>query len=193
LRGRIGVDDKALLIGSLGNLHPAKGYEYLIRAAAQLDECYSNVHFVIAGDIKPHLIGDLQKLMQVLGVANRVHFIGFVAGSVGFLAQLDIFLLPSISEGFSIATVEAMATGLPVIVTRCGGPEEIVSHGEDALVVDVASYEAICSAVRMLISRPPLMAQISSRARKSVTDRFNSGAMVDKYTALYARYTLRNL
>ncbi|HET8709924.1 MAG TPA: glycosyltransferase [Spongiibacteraceae bacterium] len=185
LRDRLSLDESCILIGSLGNLHPAKGYDDLIKAARLVVDAHPEVHFVIAGDIKPHLIGDLEALMKELSVEANVHFIGFVDDSAAFLGQLDMFLLTSTSEGFSIATVEAMATGLPCVVTRCGGPEEIVTDNVDALMVDPAEPTAIVEGVMRALALPDRGLGLSKCARESVFKRFSLDEMFARYTELY--------
>ena len=187
LRRLLRVDDTAVLIGSLGNLHPAKGYDHLVRSAAAVVARYPAAHFVIAGEIKPHLIGGLEALMEANGVSGHVHFIGFVNDSAEYLAQLDVFLLPSVSEGFSIATIEAMATGLPTVVTRCGGPEEIVSAGVDAVMIEPANAEAISAALLALLAAPALRDELGRRARSSVVQRFDKNNMINAYLELYGQ------
>lgn len=188
LREKIGVDSGAIIVGSLGNLHPAKGYDDLIRAARLVVKVNPAVHFVIAGDIKPHLIGELEALMKDLAVEGNVHFVGFVKDSAEFLSQLDLFLLTSTSEGFSIATVEAMATGLPCIVTRCGGPEEIVTDGVDAVVVEVARPETVAESIEQLLATPESRKKLSNCAANTVRRRFGDGTMLQSYVNLYDRY-----
>jgi len=137
IRTQLGLDKNAILVGSLGNVRPAKSYDVLINAAALVIQKNPNYHFVIAGDTnKEPLMSELTQLMDNLNVSNNVHFIGFQNDSAEFLGQMDIFLLTSSSEGFSIATIEAIATGLPVVATKCGGPEEILSEGSDSLLTD---------------------------------------------------------
>lgn len=185
LRERLGLDGRAILIGSLGNLHPAKGYDDLIRAARSVVDVHPEAHFVVAGDIKPHLIGDLESLMQALDVTRNVHFIGFVDDSAAFLSQLDMFLLTSTSEGFSIATVEAMATGLPCVVTRCGGPEEIVREGVDAIMTEPAKPELTAESVMNLLAHPEKSNRFAASARAAGTARFSLDAMVSNYIGIY--------
>lgn len=185
LRTRLGIGDHALLIGSLGNLHPAKGYEYLIGAAPRIIARHPEVHFVIAGEIKPHLAATLREQAAKEGVAQRVSFIGFVEDSAVFLSQLDLFLLTSLSEGFSIATVEAMASGLPVIATRCGGPEEIVTDRHTALLIEPASVDAIIRAVLEMLATPALAHGLALAAQEFAKSHFSMEAMLNRYTGLY--------
>lgn len=82
------------------------------------------------------LYEELLQLRKELELEGVFHFIGFQSDAAKVLNNFDIFVLPSISEGFSISTVEAMACGLPVIVTKSGGPEEIIFNEENGLLVD---------------------------------------------------------
>ncbi|KZZ40082.1 hypothetical protein A3758_09390 [Oleiphilus sp. HI0118] len=139
IRSSLGLDKYAILVGSLGNIRPAKAYDVLIKAAAIVIKENPHFHFVIAGDTnKEPLMSELKQLMNQLKVINNVHFIGFQDNSAEFLGQMDIFLLTSSSEGFSIATIEALATGLPVVATKCGGPEEILADVDDSLLTNSA-------------------------------------------------------
>lgn len=107
LRASLGLSDAAILIGSLGNVRPAKAYDVLIKAAPAVIRQHPNVHFVIAGDIKQSVMSKLEPLLVQSGVAAHIHFLGFSHDSAAFLAELDLFLLCSVSEGFSISTIEA--------------------------------------------------------------------------------------
>jgi len=184
LRQQLGLDDKAILIGSLGNVRPAKGYDLLIRAARQVIDKYPNVHFVIAGDPKSKLQQELDQLARELQVSDHLHFIGFRNDSARYLAQLDLFLLSSTSEGLSIATIEALATGLPAVVTRCGGPQEILSEDRDGLMVD-PDVQQIASGVLQLLNDSALADRLAAAGRESVLARFDVATMLSEYARLY--------
>ena len=187
LRQRLGLDSKTALVGALGNLHPAKGYEYLVDAAARVTSTGVDAHFVVAGNINQQVYSALQRRLIDAGCANHVTFIGFVNDAADFLSQLDVFVLASISEGLSIATLEAMATGLPSVVTRCGGPEEIVNAGKDALVVDPSDSEQLARAILLLLEDSAKAEQLGRAATKSVSSRFSVEEMVRGYVSLYSR------
>ncbi|MET0355155.1 MAG: glycosyltransferase, partial [Cellvibrio sp.] len=106
LRTRLGITGDARLVGSLGNVRPAKSYDVLINAAALLlKEGAHKLHFIIAGHQKPDLMAKLQDLINQHGIEDNVHFIGFHENTAEFLGQMDYFALSSSSEGFSIATI----------------------------------------------------------------------------------------
>lgn len=184
LRERLKLADDAILVGSLGNVRPAKGYDLLIHAAGKIVEEFPQVHFIIAGDPKSSLQKKLNALVAELGLVEHVHFIGFCSDSANYLAQLDYFLLTSTSEGLSIATIEALATGLPAVVTRCGGPEEIVVEGEDALMV-AADAEAITAGLLKLLADRALSDRLAQHAKKNVAEKFDMNCMLTAYEQLY--------
>lgn len=187
LKELLGLAPAATLIGSLGNLHPAKGYPDLISAARIVVDARPDVHFVVAGHTKPDLLSDLQQRVSAAGLDHHVHFIGFVTDSARFLAQLDVFLLTSISEGFSIATVEAMATGLPIVSTRCGGPEEIISDGSNGLLVDVGDTDAVARAIHAILSDGETASRLGLNARSTAIERYGVDAMLGRYERIYAQ------
>lgn len=184
LRDRLGLDRDAILIGSLGNVRPAKGYDLLIRAARRVIDHHPNAHFVIAGDPKTSLQKKLDALAAELGVSAQIHFIGFCNDSAGYLAQLDYFLLTSTTEGLSIATIEALATGLPAVVTRCGGPEEIVRPDHDAVMVE-PNEAAIAEGVLRLLGDDELARRLGERGTETAKGRFGMEAMLGAYAELY--------
>ena len=190
-RAELGLSDQDVLVGALGNMRLAKGYDTLLHVAAILKEEYRSLRFVIVGDpAPPALAGELSSLHRELGLGETVRYAGFRRDVERVLNSFDIFALTSRSEGFSIATVEAMACGLPVIVTRCGGPEEIVHHNVDGLVVDGESPIAFASALRRLIDDRALRVSLGLAARQSASLRFSREAMVTGYSTIY-EYLMR--
>lgn len=192
LRARLGITNNAILVGSLGNVRPAKSYDVLVRAAAILLEETSplkasgrELHFVVAGHQKPDLMAELQELIRQTGIEDNVHFIGFYDNTAEFLGQLDYFVLSSSSEGFSIATIEAMASGLPVVVTRCGGPEEIIEHQKTGLLVAVNDPKALANGLKLLIENKQFSDELAGAGRKHVESVFSFSAMLDTYKQEY--------
>lgn len=190
LRLQYGWPREDIIVGSLGNIRSAKGYDILLRAAALLRDKPVTCRFVIAGEGKPGLYDDLLNLRAELGLEETVHFPGFNTDPAGFLSNLDLFLLPSTSEGFSIATIQAMASGLPVIVTRSGGPEEIVTHGENGWMVDTGSPKAIAEAVEKLATDRDLGEILSTKGQKHAAITFDIDTMLSAYQEVYDKLLL---
>ncbi len=185
LREELSIPGNATIIGCLGNIRPAKAYDVLIRAIAALRDDFPELHVIIAGHQKPALMIELQRLMEDLDIASRFHFIGFHDDSAAFLSELDVFVLCSTSEGFSISTVEAMAAGLPVLATRCGGPEEIVTDGVDGMLVEAGSPQALAEGLKGLLTQPDLQQSLATVARQTATEKFSEQAMLQRYLELY--------
>ena len=141
--------------------------------------------FVIAGQGKAGLEGKLLKLRAELGLEETVQFLGFYDNPAAFLANLDIFLLSSTSEGFSIATIQAMASGLPVVVTCSGGPQEIVTHGENGWMVEVGKPEVIADALELLARDQTLAARLAAQGKAHAIATFDLSSMLRAYQDLY--------
>lgn len=186
LRQQFGWGDGDIIVGSLGNIRTAKGYDILLQAASQLMSSPISFRFVIAGQGKPGLYDRLLTLRAELGLEEVVQFLGFNDEPPGFLANLDLFLLSSTSEGFSLATIQAMASGVPVIVTRSGGPEEIVTHSENGWMVEAGSPEAIAAALEELATDPALCHQLAKAGRVHARAAFDIETMLVSYEKIYA-------
>lgn len=185
LRNRMGWHADDIIIGSLGNIRTAKAYDVLLRAAALLKNRKINFRFIIAGQGQGELYDNLLQMKDELGLANSVFFLGFQDDPAEFLSNLDLFLLSSTSEGFSIATIQAMAAGLPVIVTRSGGPEEIVSHAETGWLVPPGSADAIAHAILKLSADHALRAELALKGRQHAIRTFDRRTMLRAYQTIY--------
>ncbi len=185
LRSKMGWHTDDIIIGSLGNIRPAKAYDVLLRAAALLKDHSCRFRFVIAGQGKGTLYEYLLKLRNELGLDETVHFLGFNDDPAEFLSNLDLFLLSSTSEGFSIATIQAMAAGLPVIATRSGGPEEIITHAKNGWLVQAGSPEAIAQAIEKLAADRSLSAAIALEGQQHARSTFDISTMLNAYQRIY--------
>jgi glycosyltransferase involved in cell wall biosynthesis len=125
LRSELALADDVILVGAIGNIRAPKAYDVLLRAARILLDRSQRFHFIIAGDCANALGRELAELSRSLGIEQQVSFLGLRADVPRILRNLDAFV-SSRTEGFSIACIEAMACGIPVIATRSGGPEEIL-------------------------------------------------------------------
>lgn len=174
----------AFVVAAVGNLREVKRYDVLIRAAATLKE-RGDYQFVIAGQGEKSLLTRYQNLAAECGVADSVHFLGFVDDVDGLLEAADLFALTSDSEGFSIATVQAMAHGLPVVASRCGGPEEILEEGRTGLLFDTGAAEQLADLIASLHADPSRRRELGSAARVAARTRFSLEAQIASYQALY--------
>jgi glycosyltransferase involved in cell wall biosynthesis len=187
LRTELGLQNGTKLVGMVANLRVSKGYDYFVRTARLVADKIPNVRFVAIGQTNNGSYGELVRLLRELGLEDRFLLLGFRPDVPEILADIDVFVLSSISEGFSIATIEAMAAGKPVVVTRSGGPEEIVENGETGLLVPPAEPKALAEQVCRVLEDGNLASDLGRRAQAVVRTRFTLEAMVGAYENLYAR------
>jgi glycosyltransferase involved in cell wall biosynthesis len=185
VRRTLGVDNGTLLLGAIGNLYPVKGHTYLLRAVALLHGGGLPVKLVIAG--RGALLDDLRAETTRLGIARDVAFLGFREDVPALLPALDVFVLPSLSEGLPLSALEAMATGMPVVATRVGGAPEVVAHGESGLLVPPADPTALAEAVRVVLCDREVARRFAETGRRIVETRFSLARMLGQYEALYTR------
>lgn len=185
LRDKFSWSKDTIIIGSLGNIRTAKSYDILLQAAALLRNKNDKLKFVIAGQGHSTLLDKLLKLRTELKLENDVQFLGFTDEPAEFLSNLDIFLLSSTSEGFSIATVQAMASGIPVLATKSGGPEEIITHGEDGWLVDVGKANAIADGLEQILSEPELLEKMTTNGKETLRLKFNMEINLSAYGDIY--------
>ena len=151
IRAELGLSDDTVLIGAIGNVRKPKAYDVLLRAARALIDRSHRFHLVIAGDCANDLGRQLEQLKRDLGIDRHVTFLGLRPDVSRVLNNLDVFVLSSHTEGFSIACIEAMACGIPVVATRSGGPEQIL-EGEAGLLVPTGDPESLALAIERIIS-----------------------------------------
>ncbi len=183
LKSELAISDDTFLLGALGNVRKSKRYDILVDTVHRLNQRGLRVAVVIAGDPKASIKEKLDAQMQSLGVTN-VHFIGFIDDTAEYLQNLDGFVLSSDAEGFSISTIEAMATGLPVIATKCGGPQEIIQNEAQGTLVDI-NADALADAIENSVSTWQER-KVNQQAIERVQEAFSQPAMVNAYAQLYA-------
>lgn len=184
LRAELGLPPEARIVVSVGNIRPAKGYEYLVEAALRMLELDPQTHFVVVGHQREALFQKLTAQIRNAPQPPRVHWLGFREDVVEILRQSDIFLLPSTSEGFSISTVEAMMAGIPVIATRSGGPEEIISNHETGFLIPIKDPSAIVQAIQALRA-PETRLRMVEKAQSVAKEKFGLRTMLNEYRGLY--------
>ncbi len=183
LRRQLGVRDRDLLILSMARLAPDKGLEYLIEAAAILLRTERRFQIVIAGE--GPVRARLEELTRHLGVADWVTFLGFREDVSDLLAASDLIVLPSLREGLSIALLEAMAAGKPIIATNIGSHRELASQAEIAHLVSPADAPALCGAILQIASDADLMARLGTNARTLFEGRYTEERMLSAYKQMY--------
>jgi glycosyltransferase involved in cell wall biosynthesis len=180
------ISDGKVVIATVGNIRAVKGHDVLIRAAALTVPHFPDISFHIAGEILENAyFAELQALVRDLNLEDHVTFDGGVSDLRSYLAETDIFVLPSRSEGFSNAIVEAMAAGLPVVATDVGGNREAVQDGVNGFLVPSEDPAALSWAMRKLLSDRGRARSMGAAGRDIVEGRFTTAAMMSRIVGVY--------
>lgn len=182
----LGIKEGDILIGSTGNLYSIKGHVYLLKATKEVLQRFKNVKLLILG--RGELLEKLKRECSELGISGNVFFLGYRNDVFEILKIIDIFVLSSISESFSIAIVEAMLAGKPVIATRSGGPEEIVIDGETGFLVTPRNSEEIAEKIIYLIENEGIGKSMGDKGRARAEKYFNLKTMIANYEHVYEKY-----
>ncbi len=171
---------------SVGNVRPVKGFDVLVEAAIPVLQRFPDATFKIAGALLDtvHHAAIVERAMEA-GVADRFLFLGNVDNIRALLEESDIFVLPSRSEGFSNAIIEAMACSLPVVATRVGGNAEAVLDGTTGLIVPPENPAALAAALEHLLGDHAQAASMGAAGYERVVSLFTTEAMLSALVAVY--------
>lgn len=183
----IGADERVVAL--VGRLVPAKAPEVFLQAMAIAAARVPALRGLVVGD--GPLRGDLEAEARGLGLERRVVFAGVRRDVPALLAGLDALVFTSLREGLSMAMLEAMAAGVPVIATPVGGTPELITHGVTGLLVPPGQPESLADALVALLGDAALAAAIRHAARGCVEGRFSLKAMTEAHESLYEEASAR--
>jgi glycosyltransferase involved in cell wall biosynthesis len=183
LREELGLAPDSRLVGTVGRLQPVKDQANLIRAFRQVRLRVPDAALVLVGD--GVLRRELEALAASEGVADATRFLGDRSDVPRLLQGLDVFALSSVSEGYSIALLEACAAQLPIVATDVGGNGEIVRDRENGLLVAPRDTDALAAALTELLSSPARAMALGRAGRQWVDREGSFRTMASRYEALY--------
>jgi glycosyltransferase involved in cell wall biosynthesis len=169
----------------VANLIRYKGHEFFLAAWREVLKRFPQAAASIVGEGPER--AHLERLTHELGLAGSVEFLGRRRDVEALLSNADVYVQPSLQEGSSNAVLEAMAAGLPVIVTAVGGNSEAVSDGVTGVLVPPSDSAALGRAMLELLSDAPRAQALGRRARQAVHERHDMTAMVQAFEAVYRR------
>lgn len=169
------------VVGTVAALVPVKGLEYFLEAARSVSSEVPRTAFVIAGG--GVLEETLRKMAKDLGL--DVRFLGPRKDVPLVLSALDVFVLPSLSEGMGLSIMEAMAAGLPVVATEVGGVPELVVDGSTGILVPPKDPDALAEAILECIREKGRAEEMGRRGRERVRASFPLSRMIREHEALY--------
>jgi glycosyltransferase involved in cell wall biosynthesis len=184
-KAEIGISGRYPVLGVVGSLYPVKGHRFLLEAMPEILKRWSNAVLLVIG--RGELEVALKEQAGQLAIGAHIHFLGMRQDVPRLLSVLDAFVLPSLSEGLSLALLEAMASGKPVVATRVGGNPELIDHGRTGFLVQPEDARDLAANLVKLLSDPGMMQEFGRQAAVRVRQHFSMGHTVDRYRALYAR------
>ena len=171
VRERIGVPDKAQLVGFVARLEPEKGPDHFVRAAGYIHEQLPDVHFALVG--AGSMLPRLKKMCYSLRLEDRLHFIDWAEEPSDLYPALDLLAHSSRSDGTSLVLLEAMACGKPVVGMAVGGVREMIANEHTGMQVPANDWEALGWNIVQLLQQPKLLKAMGLAGRKRVEERFN--------------------
>lgn len=183
VRTEHGVSENTFVIGAVGRLAPIKGYEYLIEAMASAAKNIPDWKLFIAGE--GPLKDDLVRKIAECGLTSHITLVGYQSPVSRFLSMLDVFVMPSLSEGLPIALLEAMSCGKPVLASSVGGIKEVVTNGENGVLLPAGDSEKLAQAIVAMYRNRELRDNFSRRGKALVVERFTAATMARQYLSVY--------
>lgn len=172
---------KRLIIGSLGRLHPVKGYDLLISAFAAMPNKRLRLRIAGTGDE----LENLKNLADQLGVGGRVEFVGFKTDVYEFLDGVDVYVQSSLSEGFGLAVVQAMSQSIPVVVTPAGSLVELVNDNKTGYIANDFKIKSIAEAMTRAVSNYEGSKKIGENAKDFVLENFETKKWIKETEKIY--------
>jgi glycosyltransferase involved in cell wall biosynthesis len=184
MRKALGLPGEVTLVGLVGRYHPVKDHENFLRAAASVRSVNSDVHFVLAGRGVDEMNRQLIHLINELGLKDRVHLLGERDDTTELMASFDICALSSFDESCPNVVGEAMACGVPCVVTNVGDAALIV--GDTGRVVPARDSTALAIGLLELIDLGFAGRQaLGARARTRITELFSLDRIANEYESLF--------
>ena len=191
IRASLGIPSSAFLFGTVGRLSKQKAPFDFVNAAAQVYKTYPNAHFVWVGD--GELMSETKNLVQSLHLEEVFHFAKHRKDVSSILKSMDCFVLASHWEGFSLSVLEAMAAGLPVVISRVSGAAEAVLDGITGYVAPIGEPEALALAMGNLISNPHDAKSFGKIGRQRFQQKFTVERMIKEIEKLYEKVVADSL
>ncbi|MBC8488273.1 MAG: GT4 family glycosyltransferase PelF [Bacteroidetes bacterium] len=184
----LNIEENYPIICVTGRMADQKGYKYLIKAIPQVIKEFPQMKMLIIGGggvSSETTEEEIKDLVKRLYLKKFVHFLGWRADVTEILAICDLFVLPSLWEGFGLSIVEAMAAGKTVVATNVDAIPEVVSDGETGILVPPKDPNALANAIITLLEDPEKMRKMGQSGKKRAFDLFSAKRMTKDFEKLY--------
>lgn len=187
----ININNCSKIVTTVGRINQQKGHIYFIKAAELVLKKFPDTHFLIIGNTQngKDLYQKLIKIIKNKDLESKITFTGIVPNIPEILAISDIFVLPSIFEGFARVTIEAAMAGLPIVATDVGSIRQIVFDKENGLIVHSKDINALANGIEFMLSDEVRAKKMGLRGIK-IAKKFKIEKTVSEYEQLYLSYLL---
>ena len=178
-RNQLGIPENVMVVGTVGRLSTEKGHRHLLNVAESIRKNHPDTVFLMVGD------GELRRDLEAQFRHPFIIFAGFRSDVRELYRCMDIFTLPSLTEGLPMVLLEAMASGLPVVATRVGAVPTVVADGETGFLVEPGNEPYLKEAITQLLKNTKMAREMGKSGHKVVRERFSSSQMSAKYLNAY--------
>ncbi len=181
-RKKIGIPAGVSAVGTVGRLTLVKGHMHLLAAAAKVIALRPATVFILLGDgeLKSELTDEANKL----GIKENIRFLGWRPDVADLMSAFDLFVLPSLNEGMGKVLVEAMAAGKPIIASDVCGITDLITHGNNGLLVPPADPQALANSIESLLADPVRARELAAEGRE-LAQSYSADSMLAKIEELY--------
>ncbi len=180
LRAEFGLSEETKIVFSVGELNKNKNHKVIIQALAELND--PNIHYFLAGN--GPLKDELVELAERLTIANKVHFLGYRRDIPSLLKNADVYAFPSLREGLGMASIEAMATGLPIVTSNRHGINDYSENGKTGFKYEANDVHGFAEGIRTLLADDKLRVQMGEY-NIGVSKRFTIEASMAHLSEIY--------
>lgn len=182
-RQKLGLSVDDFVLGTVGRLEEQKGQRHLVDAVGQLKAAGVSAKLLIIGDGR--LRQNLESQIQRLGIQDRVKLLGTRKDVADILKALDLFVMPSLWEGLSLAMLEAMAAGVPVVATDVGGVSQVFGNNEYGYRIQPGSVEELVDKITYCLNNKEDVASVAKKGQQLVGEKYSSQNMVRNLEQIY--------
>jgi len=183
LKQELSINSSTKVIGTIARLDPIKNHHMMFNAYKRVLDNFPDTVLLLIGDGEER--ENIESLVKKLGIQNKVILTGYISEPGAYLECMDIFLLPSLSEGTSMTLLEAMSLKKPCIVTDAGGNSEIIKNDYNGIVTENDNCEEFSNAISALLGDPSRQKEMGEAAQTRFSQYFAVTHMVDKYRKIY--------
>jgi glycosyltransferase involved in cell wall biosynthesis len=183
LRQKLNIPNDSYILGTIARLDPIKNHRMMLDAFLMVLKEHANTVLIIVGDGEER--ENINKHIQVLGLENNVHMIGYDPQPQHYLALMDVFLLSSLSEGTSMTLLEAMSLSKPCVVTDAGGNKEVIADSLNGIVTSNDNATEFSQAILKLITDKNLFSRYALAGRNRFTQLFDISVMIKRFIGIY--------